>query len=119
MALAIGFSGRRFFPFSHYPLFPHRLKTPSTYALIAVRKDGIRYLLDNKIFFPMTKINVTQAVVMTIDGQISSYQWTQAFLRRALKYDPTIVALRVERIQFTNIDQKEYRVTGTLWEEKL
>lgn len=120
-AIIVGVSGIRFYPFSNYPMFSYKVKDLSTYALVIQQKNGPNRVIANRTIFPLTRLNLMQAVWMTQKGFLPNYDWARHLMINVKKSYPSAEQLSLQKIEFSDPYHPalNYRVSETLWKTEL
>lgn len=118
-SLSGGVLGHRFFPFSNYPMFAYKAPNLETFTLIVTFNDGRREIIENKDILPVTRLNLAQAIYMTENKKISSYDWYQYFFNRVHRKKDNIKDISIQKIELsddfkTKSTQPQYKTLTTM-----
>ena len=117
VAIFVGLSGTRLYPFSDYPMFSYKVQNLVTYTLTVQQQEGPDLVLRNRAIFPLTKLNLAQAGWLTEKGKLPNYEWALPLLSNAKNQYATLTKINVQKIEITNPYQptSNYKVLQTVW----
>lgn len=104
-------SGRKFFPFSNYPMFMHTQKSPNIYTLVVNYEDGSREFVPRHIFYPFGKLHIHQMIRSTLWSENKSedrFSWVEFFIKRLMKDQKNIESVTVEHVEFMDIYARDW-----------
>lgn len=115
LALFLGLSEVRIFPFSSFPMFSYLARNPAVYSVVIVHADDRRSNISNRLLAPLTRLHLAQYVFLNLKRRRPPAEWLEWIKNRVAAAHPDAKAIELVIHTFsTEVGEKNpYTITKT------